>query len=289
LEVSEAMPSDVPGEVSGEVSSDVSSDLQAQPEDPSDAPQSVAHASQQTSVREYLESLLVTILIVLYGTTFIVQTFKIPSPSMEKTLLVGDYLLVNKFIFEGRGSWYEHLLPYRAIRRGDIIVFKFPFDDHPHYVKRVVGLPGDRVRIVDSKVYVNGALLNEPYVIHDLGAADLFGDDFPPTSNAFYDGRLRPEWAADILNHVVAGELLVPPNEYFAMGDNRDYSWDCRYWGFVRRDAIMGRPVIVYWSVEASSGDYASDDFISNLRGMARTLLHLPSRARWSRMFRQVH
>ncbi|MGA8073035.1 MAG: signal peptidase I [Candidatus Acidiferrales bacterium] len=244
---------------------------------------------QQTTFREYLESLLVTILIVLYGTTFVVQTFKIPSPSMERTLLVGDYLLVNKFIFEGRGAWYEHLLPYRAIRRGDIIVFKFPYDDHPHYVKRVIGLSGDRVRIVDAKVYVNGALLNEPYVRHDSAAADLFGDDFPPTSHDFLEGRLRPEWAADILNHVVEGELVVPPDEYFAMGDNRDYSWDCRYWGFVRRDAIMGRPVIIYWSVEANSGDYANDDFISGVRGMVRTLLHLPSRARWGRMLHEVH
>jgi signal peptidase I len=281
LEVSEAMPPEVP--------TDVPSDVELQPQNSSDAALTAAHPPRETTFREYLESLLVTILIVLYGTTFIVQTFKIPSPSMERTLLVGDYLLVNKFIFEGRAAWYEHFLPYRAIRRGDIIVFKFPFDDHPHYVKRVIGLPGDRVRIVDAKVYVNGALLTEPYVIHDPGAADLFGNDFPPTGNTFYDGRLRPEWAADIQNHVVAGELVVPPDEYFAMGDNRDYSWDCRYWGFVRRDAIMGRPVIVYWSVEASSGDYASDDFITSLRSMARTLLHLPSRARWSRMFRQVH
>lgn len=262
------------------------SDVQA--ESPSEAALPSRSVPQQTTFREYLESLLVTILIVLYGTTFVVQTFKIPSPSMERTLLVGDYLLVNKFIFEGRGAWYEHLLPYRAIRRGDIIVFKFPFDDHPHYVKRVIGLPGDRVRIVDAKVYVNGALLNEPYVVHDPAAADLFGDDFPPTSHDFLEGRLRPEWAADILNHVEEGELVVPPDEYFAMGDNRDYSWDCRYWGFVRRDAIMGRPVIIYWSVEANSGDYANDDFISGVRGMVRTLLHLPSRARWSRMLHEV-
>ena len=144
------MPSDVPAAARSHVRADRA--------DPPEV------FTQQTTFREYLESLLVTILIVLYGTTFMVQTFKIPSPSMERTLLVGDYLLVNKFIFEGRGAWYEHLLPYRAIRRGDIIVFKFPFDDHPHYVKRVIGLPGDRVRIVDAKVYVNGALLNEPYV-----------------------------------------------------------------------------------------------------------------------------
>ena len=129
------MPADFPAENAGEPAPA----LPLPGKSPRQLPQKSA---QQTTFREYLESLLVTILIVLYGTTFVVQTFKIPSPSMERTLLVGDYLLVNKFIFEGRGAWYEHLLPYRAIRRGDIIVFKFPFDDHPHYVKRVIGLPG---------------------------------------------------------------------------------------------------------------------------------------------------
>src|SRR5271167_5047762 len=116
---------------------------------------------------DVLESLLVTILIALFGTTFILQAFKIPSQSMEPTLLVGDHLLVNKFLFEGTGSWYDKLLPYRPIRHGDIVVFKFPYDDHPHYVKRVIGIPGDRLRIVDQHVYINGERLNEPYVVHD--------------------------------------------------------------------------------------------------------------------------
>src|SRR5471032_30268 len=117
-----------------------------------------------TSIGEYIESLLVTIILALFGTTFVVQAFKIPSQSMESTLLVGDHLLVNKFIFGGRGNWYERLLPYREIGRGDIIVFKFPYQDHPHYVKRVIGIPGDRVKIVDQQVYVNGKRLSEPYV-----------------------------------------------------------------------------------------------------------------------------
>src|SRR5208282_6411553 len=108
---------------------------------------------------DVLESLLVTILLALFGTTFILQAFKIPSQSMEPTLLVGDHLLVNKFIFGGRDHWYDHVLPYRAVRRGDVIVFKFPYDDHPHYVKRVIGLPGDRVRIINGDVYVNGKRL----------------------------------------------------------------------------------------------------------------------------------
>src|SRR5580692_12652390 len=109
-------------------------------------PRAEAHPA---TLREYVESLLVTVILALFGTTFIVQAFKIPSQSMEPTLLVGDHLLVNKFVFEGRGAWYEKFLPYRSVRRGDIIVFKFPYDDHPHYVKRVVGLPGDRLRIIN--------------------------------------------------------------------------------------------------------------------------------------------
>src|SRR6202011_3699694 len=122
------------------------------------------------TLREYIESLLVTVILALFGTTFVVQAFKIPSQSMEPTLLVGDHLLVNKFIFGGRDSWYEKLLPYRSVRRGDIIVFKFPFQDHPHYVKRVIGVPGDRIKIVDQQVYRNGERLTETYVYHDPAA-----------------------------------------------------------------------------------------------------------------------
>src|SRR5882762_3003062 len=125
--------------------------------------------SGQTTVSEYLESLLVTVLLALFGTSFVVQAFKIPSPSMESTLLVGDHLLVNKFIFGGQGAWYEKILPYRPLERGDIIVFKYPYQDHQHFVKRLIGLPGDRLKLMDQRVYVNGKVLNEPYVVHDPG------------------------------------------------------------------------------------------------------------------------
>src|SRR5713101_1175145 len=110
---------------------------------------------RQTTISEYLESLLVTVLLALFGTSFIVQAFKIPSASMERTLLIGDHLLVNKFIFGGRGAWYEKLLPYRPLERGDIIVFKYPFADHQHFVKRVIGLPGDRLKVKDKQVFIN--------------------------------------------------------------------------------------------------------------------------------------
>jgi signal peptidase I len=244
---------------------------------------------RKSTFAEYAESLLVTVLLALFGTTFIVQAFKIPSQSMEPTMLVGDHLLVNKFIFEGRGAWYEKILPYRPIRRGDIIVFKFPFDDHPHYVKRVIGLPGDRIRIVKQQVYINGQTLSESYVVHDPGSRDSFGDDFPPTDPYFVEVGLRPEWAETILQNVSHGELVVPANHYFAMGDNRDRSWDSRYWGFVDRDAIMGRPMLIYWSVQATSGDYSDRGIGGVLRGLADSLLHLPTRTRWRRMFHEVH
>jgi signal peptidase I len=246
-------------------------------------------AKERTTLREYAESLLVTVVLALFGTTFVVQAFKIPSQSMEPTLLVGDHLLVNKFLFGGRGAWYDRILPYREVRRGDIIVFKFPFDDHPHYVKRVIGVPGDRIKIVNQQVFVNGGRLAEPFVVHDAAAEDPYGDNFPPSDRYFLNRGLRPEWAEQILNFVQNGELVVPPHSYFAMGDNRDHSWDSRYWGFVDREAIMGRPVVIYWSVEATSAEYGDRSFAGSLVGFADFLVHLPSRTRWGRMLREVH
>jgi len=238
---------------------------------------------------DFIDSLLVTVLLALFGTTFIVQAFKIPSESMEPTLLVGDHLLVNKFIFEGSSAWYEHLLPYRPIRHGDIVVFKFPFDDHPHYVKRVIGLPGDHIRIVSDKVYVNGSRVPEPYVVHDPTAADPVVANYPPTDRHFMQYGLRPEWAGQIMNYVQRDELIVPPAHYFVMGDNRDRSWDSRYWGFVDRDAVIGRPMLIYWSVDATSGDYGDRSVSGTVHGIEGTIAHLPSRTRWHRMLREVH
>jgi len=253
------------------------------------APPAEQHADN-TTLSEYLESLLVTVILALFATTFILQAFKIPSRSMEGTLMVGDHLLVNKFIFGGHGAWYEKILPYRALQRGDIIVFKYPYQDHTHYVKRVIGLPGDRVKMVDQRVFVNGKLLDEPYVVHDPAAPyDPLNYAFPPVGSLRYSSQIVPEWARDIRKHVQGDEIVVPPEKYFAMGDNRDQSSDSRYWGFVDRDAIMGRPFLIYWSVEASSADYSPSTFWQRLRGIFDTLSHLPSRTRWARMLHTVH
>ena len=248
------------------------------------------HHRDVTTIPEYLESLLVTVILALFGTSFVIQAFKIPSPSMEKTLMVGDHLLVNKFVFGGTGSWYEKVLPYRALKRGDIIVFKFPYADHQHFVKRVIGLPGDRLKLVDQQVYINGKPLNEPYVVHDPDAGyDPLNYAFPPASKPLYTFRVQPEWAHEIRNYVQGDELVVPPGKYFAMGDNRDNSWDCRYWGFVDRNAIMGRPFLIFWSVNATSADYGQTTFTQRLRNVFDTLVHLPARTRWSRMLHTVH
>lgn len=253
-------------------------------------PKPAEHDQQQTTLPEYLESLLVTVLLALFATTFVLQAFKIPSASMESTLLIGDHLLVNKFIFGGRGAWYEKLLPYRSPERGDIIVFKYPYADHTHYVKRVIGLPGDRLKMIDQRVYVNGKVLNEPYVVHDPNAGyDPLNDAFPPIGNQFFSSGLNPEWIREMKKYVHNGEIVVPPNKYFAMGDNRDHSLDSRYWGFVDRDAIMGRPFLIYWSVDANSSDYGQSSFWERLKGVIDTLIHLPRRTRWSRMLHTVH
>ena len=256
---------------------------------PKESPEAVESQANQTTISEYLESLLVTVILALFGTSFVVQAFKIPSQSMERTLLVGDHLLVNKFIFGGRGQWYDKFLPYRTLQRGDIIVFKYPYQDHPHFVKRVIGLPGDHLKIVDQQVYINDKPLNEPYVVHDPSSGyDPLNYSFPPVGSQIYMSPLQPEWAHEIRKYIQGDELVVPPDRYFAMGDNRDHSLDSRYWGFVDRDAIMGRPFLIYWSVDANSTDYGEISFAQRILGIFDTLLHLPARTRWGRMLHTV-
>lgn len=264
---------------------------QAAPSSPNEDPHE-DHYDDTTTLSEYLESLLVTVLLALFATSFIVQAFKIPSASMEGTLMIGDHLLVNKFIFGGTGAWYEKWLPYRPVRRGDIIVFKYPYSDHEHFVKRVIGLPGDHLKMVDQQMYVNGKLLNEPYVVHDPNVLyDSFNYSFPPTKDQLISPQVKPEsgWRENLRKYVQGDELVVPPGKIFAMGDNRDSSSDSRYWGFVDRSAIMGRPFLIYWSVNATSSDYAQVGFLQRLEGVLDTLAHLPTRTRWTRMLRTVH
>ena len=184
---------------------------QAEPQSPAPVPateKKQEHHEDQTTFSEYLESLLVTVILALFGTSFVVQAFKIPSASMEGTLLIGDHLLVNKFIFGGTGAWYEKFLPYRPLERGDIIVFKYPYADHQHFVKRVIGLPGDRLKVVDGDVYVNGKRLNEPYAVHDASVfADPFNYSFPPVRGQMISPNTIPEWKPEIRKYVQGDEI----------------------------------------------------------------------------------
>lgn len=208
---------------------------------------SAEHNRKETStLREYVDSLLVTVILALFATTFILQAFKIPSSSMEETLLVGDHLLVNKFAFAEAPGSGRGWLPYREVRRGDIIVFKYPFAPHQHFVKRVVGLPGDRLKITDRRVFINGRMLPEPYKVHRSESSGRFGDNFPTRSYLSYS--TNEKWDVQLEQWTQDDELLLPPGKFFVLGDNRDNSQDSRYWGFVDRENIIGRPLLIYWS-----------------------------------------
>jgi signal peptidase I len=233
-----------------------------------------------------LQSLLGTVVIAIFVITFIVQAFQIPSPSMENTLLVGDYLLVNKLCF-GAGSMADRLMPYRHVRRGDVVVFHYPITPAQHFVKRVIGVPGDRVRLVNKQVFVNGVPLNEPYAHFTRPANDLFRDDFPRLDVA--PGE-TPEWWLTLRKLVEDGQLIVPEGHYFVMGDNRDDSYDSRYWGFVPAANIIGRPLVIYWSVRGTEQEaLAPSAFIDKVHRFAYDVTHLFQITRWNRTLRLVN
>ena len=234
-----------------------------------------------------LQSLLATVVIAMFVITFVVQAFQIPSESMENTLLIGDYLLVDKLCY-GSGGAGDWLLPYRKIRRGDIIVFHYPVHPAQHFVKRVVGIPGDRVRLVNKRVYINGVAMNEPYVRYTKFESDPFRDDFPRTDLPVMG--LEGNWWLQMRKLVENGQLIVPDGHYFVMGDNRDDSLDSRYWGFVPRANIIGRPLLIYWSVRDSDHDVpASPTAGDKLYHFAYAMTHVFQLTRWDRTFRFVN
>jgi signal peptidase I len=224
------------------------------------AAKAARHKRAPWQVMEHLQFALLALTIALFIITFVIQAFRIPSGSMEDTLLVGDYLLVDKTRFGPSGHWGP-ILPYRAIRRGDIIVFRYPVDPTQHFVKRVIGLPGDRVRLWRSRVYINGRALQEPYVVFKEHFPDEFRDNFPRGS--WYNENVVVAWAVRLRTLVQNGELVVPPGQYFVLGDNRDQSLDSRYWGFVPRENIIGRPMLIYFSM-VQAGDDDDDPVASS-------------------------
>ncbi len=247
-------------------------------ETPSEAPVHT-HAAHRGFVAEWT----VTIILLLFGTTNLLQAFVIPTGSMEDTLLVGDHLLVDKLAYAPGDAVSKHLLPYSDVARGDVIVFRYPVDISQTFVKRCIGVPGDRIHLVDKQLFLNGHRVNEPYVYHKSAYVDTYRDFFPSAASAGL-----PTSAEDMLaNHVVDGDVVVPPGYYFAMGDNRDNSLDSRYWGFVPRANIIGKPLIIYWSYDASTS--ALTDAGLNIPHLVDMVLHFPVKTRWARSLRLIH
>jgi signal peptidase I len=249
--------------------------------------------TRKSGSRDTFESLIVTVILALFGTTFVVQAFKIPSGSMENTLLIGDHLLVNRIAYAWQFGPARHIGPYREPARGTVLVFKFPGSDAEaqepgeHLVKRIVGVPGDHIRIVHRQVFLNGRPISEPYVHHDYPDEARPGDDFPPAAGE-YLSESTPEWSQELPNHVQEGDLVVPAGNYFVMGDNREHSWDSRFWGFVPRALVSGQPLLIYWSFETPEQEYTETSLSDRLGQTGDLLLHFFSKTRWRRTFHIV-
>ncbi|MFZ3343121.1 MAG: signal peptidase I [Terriglobales bacterium] len=241
------------------------------------------------TVVEFLSSIAGLLATVLFIMTFVFQTFAIPSSSMENTLLIGDHVLVDRESLAPPTRWLGPLIPYRNIHHGDIAVFLSPEQPGLFLVKRIIGIPGDRIHLRDGVVYRNGEKLTEPYVKHiDAGDYNPYRDDFPavPPSQAY--GVRNDRWREEMPAHVAGGDILVPPNSYFAMGDNRDVSYDSRYWGFVPRANVIGRPLFVYWSFITPPDEYENQSFSDRLQSFGHTVIHFFDETRWSRTLKIV-
>ena len=228
---------------------------------------------KKSTAREYLESIVIAVILALFIRTFVVQAFKIPTGSMENNLLIGDHLLVNKFVL-GPTTWpiERALLPIGTIRRRDVLVFKYPEEPDRDFIKRVIGLPGETLEVREKKVYINGSALDEPYAHYLTPAAD--------------ESQYHEVTSFDVRERY--GPVTVPPNQYFMMGDNRDNSQDSRYWGFLPRENIKGRALLIYWSYEAGSQDYQDEGAGATIKGLVSVFTHFFTRTRWDRMLRQI-
>jgi signal peptidase I len=221
----------------------------------------------KSQIREYGEAVVVAVVLALLIRAFVVQAFTIPSGSMMDTLLIGDYILVNKFLYGAEVPFTDSHLPgLRDPRRGDIIVFKYPNDESRDFIKRIVALGGETVQVRDNQVLINGKALEEPYV--------------KPGSYAPTAGHCGYPFGCD--------PIVVPPGHYFVMGDNRDLSLDSRYWGFVPHEHLIGRPLFIYWSFETPPAQYTRRSLGERAAFLFHIVVRFFSNTRWERMFKLV-
>lgn len=253
---------------------------------------------QRETTVEFLASLASVLVTGLFIITFIVQAFEIPSSSMENTLLVGDHVFVNRVQFSPRTRWVGPIVHYRNIQRGDIIVFLSPAEPGLYVVKRIIGTPGDRIHLRDGVVYRNGEKLDEPYVKHQgsdqsgidemVLKNDPYRDNFPAVSPEDASTPPTPDWSATLRQYVQGEDIVVPPDSYFAMGDNRDVSYDSRYWGFIPKENVIGRPLFVYWSFDTPHDQYKKTGIEDRLAFVGHVVLHFFDQTRWRRTLKVV-
>ena len=240
---------------------------------------------------EFLASLAGVLVTGLFIITFVLQAFEIPSSSMEDTLLIGDHVFVNREQFAPPTHWMRSLMPYRDIHRGDIVVFLSPEEQGLFVVKRIMGIPGDHIHLRDGVVYRNGEKLVEPYITNkDAPYSEVnraYRENFPAVAPS-ETYQVTPEWQAALAKHVEGEDLVVPPNSYFAMGDNRNASWDSRFWGLIPKENVIGRPMFIYWSFTTPENQYKMREWSDRLGFIAHIIIHFFDETRWSRTLKLV-
>lgn len=242
---------------------------------------------RETTV-EFLASLAGVLVTGLFIITFVLQAFEIPSSSMENTLLIGDHVFVNRIQCAPPTKWIDPIVPYGHIHDGDVVVFLSPAESDLYVVKRIIGIPGDHIHLRDGAVYRNGQKLDEPYVLNTgYNPYDPYRDNFPDVAPPDYS-NVTAEWKLTMPQHIENGDLVVPPDSYFAMGDHRDVSYDSRYWGFIPRENIIGRPMFVYWSFEEPADQYLQTGFGQRVAFFGHVVLHFFDMTRWKRTFKVV-
>lgn len=256
-----------------------------------DKEKEVPEKQRETTV-EFLASLAGVLVTGLFIITFVLQAFVIPSSSMENTLLIGDHVFVNRVAFSPPTHWIGPILPYTHPHRGDIVVFLSmdPRTPDLNIVKRIIGVPGDRIHLRDGVVYRNGERLDEQAYVQHKGpiAYDPYRDNFPSVP-PLDQPNVTDEWKLTRDSHIENGDIVVPPDSYFAMGDNRDVSEDSRYWGFITKDHLIGRPMFIYWSFETPEDQYLQTGMGQRLEFMAHVVIHFFDQTRWRRTFKAVH
>ena len=252
-----------------------------------EAQQKAAKRKPKETLPEFIAGIASVLVIGLFITTFVMQPFEIPTGSMENTLLIGDHVFVDRLTPTIKAGYLGPLLPYRQVHRGDIIVFLHPATRGLYVVKRVIGIPGDRIHLRNGVVYRNGEALQEPYTMPRSGGHDDFRDEFPEFAPPIQPD-IPPEWAMIKSDNTHGVDLVVPEGDYFGMGDNRENSLDSRYWGFIPRQNIVGRPMFIYWSFVTPTDQWQHTAWMERAGFMLHVVIHFFDQTRWTRMFHLV-